>query len=187
MLDAHAPTFDVTTSHVVAVDASPDSVLAGLDSLELARPVARTIELLGTADRIALDPSPLTPSRGRERVYGLVWRVADDDAAVRIPVRALSAFAEPGYVKVIWDVRVNHDPDAGTYVSTTTRFVATDDGARERLRGAWRVLGPMSADLAKRALASIKHVAERGTEPLAYGSVSGFPAPAARAALASVA
>ena len=186
MIDAHAPTFDVTTSHVVAVDASPDSVLAGLDSLELAQPVARTIESLGTAHRVALDPSPLTPAHGRERVYGLVWRVGDAPAE-RIAPRAVGAFSEPGYVKVIWDVRVNHDPDAGTYVSTTTRFVATDDKARERLRSAWRVLGPMSADLAKRALASIKYVAERGGEPLAFGSVSGFPAPAARAVLASVA
>ena len=187
MIDAHAPTFDVTTSHVVAVDASPDMVLAGLDSLELAEPVARTIELLGTPHRVALDPTALTPAHGRERVYGLAWRVGDDDPAERIPARALGAFAEPGYVKVIWDVRVSHDPDAGTYVSTTTRFVATDEGARQRLRAAWRVLGPMSADLAKRALASIKHVAERGSEPVAYGSVSGFPAPAARAALASAA
>lgn len=186
MIDAHAPTFDVTTSHVVAVDAPPDTVLAGLDSLELAQPIARTIELLGTAHRIALDPSPLTPSGGRERVYGLAWRVGGESAE-RIPARALGAFAEPGYVKVIWDVRVHHDQDAGTYLSTTTRFVATDEGARERLRSAWRVLGPMSADLAKRALASIKHVAERGGEPVAHGSVTGFPVPTARAALASVA
>jgi hypothetical protein len=186
MIDAHAPTFDVTTSHVVAVDASPDAVLAGLDSLELAPPVARTIEMLGSAHRLALAPSPLAPSRGPERIYGLAWRVGGG-AAEHIPARALGGFAEPGYVKVIWDVRVKNDPDAGTYVSTTTRFVATDDAARERLRGAWRVLGPMAADLAKRTLASIKHVAERGSEPLAYGSVSGFPAPAVRAALASVA
>jgi hypothetical protein len=88
MIDAHAQTFDVTTSHVVAVDAAPEAVLAGLDRLELAQPVARTIELRGAA---------------------------------------------------------------------------------------------------KRALASVKHIAERAGEPVAHGSVSGFPVPTPRAALARVA
>jgi hypothetical protein len=186
MIDAHAPTFDVTTSHVVAVDAPSDTVIAGLDSLELAQPVARTIELLGSRHRVALDPSPLAPARGPERIYGLAWHVGGGPPQAVSP-RTLGAFAEPGYIKVIWDVRVKAIEDLGTYVSTTTRFVATDESARDRLLGAWRVLGPMSADLAKRALASIKHVAERGGEPLAYGAVSGFPRPAAQPSLARVA
>lgn len=186
MIDAHAPTFDVTTSHVVAVDAPPDAVIAGLDSLELAQPVARTIELLGSARRVALEPTPLVPARGSERVYGLAWHVGRG-ATARVPAGSLGAFAEPGYVKVIWDVRVKSLEDVGTYVSTTTRFVATDETARDRLLGAWRVLGPMSSDLAKRALASVKHIAERRSEPLAYGAISGFPRPTPQPSLARVA
>jgi hypothetical protein len=186
MIDAHAPTFDVSTSHVVAVDAPPDAVIAGLDGLALAPPVARTVELLGSTDRIALGPTPLAPGHGPERIYGLAWHVGRGKAK-RVPAPALGAFAEPGYVKVIWDVRVKAIDDLGTYVSTTTRFVATDETARDRLLGAWRVLGPMSADLAKRALASIKSIAEGRAEPLAYGAVSGFPRPATQPSLARVA
>jgi hypothetical protein len=182
MIDSHAHTFDVSTSHVVAVDAKPDAVLAGLDSLALAHPVAETIALLGGADRVALEPSPLEPAAGRERVYGLAWRL-DGGAAEPVPAGALGTFAVPGYLKVIWDVKVADDGERGSYVTTTTRFVATDESARERLRSAWRVLGPMSADLARRALASIKRAAENAGEPITYGLLSGFPAPPARTAL----
>jgi hypothetical protein len=174
MIDAHAPTFDVSTSYVVSVDAEPAAVLAGLDGLALAQPVARTIALFGATERFALEPSALEPATGRERVYGLAWSV--DGATAPVPAGELHALDEPGYIKVFWDVRVNGDRDTGTYVSTTTRFVATDATARHRLLSAWRVLGPVSADLARRALASIKRAAEGAGEPVVYGAVSGFPA-----------
>jgi hypothetical protein len=188
MIDVHAPSFDVSTSHVVAVDAAPEAVLSSLDRLELTQPVAATIALLGgdRARRVALEPSSLDGATGAERVYGLACRV-DGGAAEPVAAADLGAFGAPGYLKVIWDVRVNAAGESGAYVSTTTRFVATDDVARKRLYAAWRVLGPLSADLAKRALASVRRAAERGGDPVAYGSVSGFPAPAATPALMRVA
>jgi hypothetical protein len=185
MIDAHAPTYDVSTSHVVAVDAEPATVVAGLDQLQLAQPVVEALELLGASTRLALAPSPLGKATGRERVYGLAWRV--DGAAEPVPAQQLAGFSAPGYIKVIWDVRVDGHADTGTYVSTTTRFVATDETARERLRASWRVLGPVSADLARRALASVKRTGERLGEPVTYGAVAGFPAPGPRTALARVA
>src|SRR5690348_11888923 len=94
MIDSHAHSYDVSTSHVVAVDAEPEAVLAGLDSLALTGPVTETIALLGAADRIALAPSSLEPATGRERVYGLAWKV--DDAAVEpVAARQLAGFAAP--------------------------------------------------------------------------------------------
>jgi hypothetical protein len=174
MIDSHAPTFDVSSSHVVAVDAKPAAVLAALDHLGLARSVARTIALFGATQRFALEPSSLEPATGAERVYGLAWSV--DRPAAPVPAAELRALDAPGYIKVIWDVRVSGDAEIGTYVSTTTRFVATDATARHRLLSAWRVLGPMSADLARRGLASIKRAAEGAREPIVYGAVSGFPA-----------
>ena len=66
----------------------------------------------------------------------------------------------PGYVKVIWDVRVEPGPESGTTLSMTTRFVSTDHSSRESLRAAWGVLGPASAALSKRALAAVKRYAE---------------------------
>ena len=66
----------------------------------------------------------------------------------------------PGYVKVIWDVRVAPGPESGTTLSMTTRFVSTDRASRESLRAAWGVLGPVAAALSKRALAAVKRHAE---------------------------
>ena len=174
MIDAHAPTFDVSTSHVVSVDAAPAAVLAGLDDLALAQPVARTIALFGASERFALEPSALEPATGPERIYGLAWSI--DGATAPVPAGELHALEAPGHIKVVWDIRVKGDADTGTYVSSTTRFVATDPTARHRLLSAWRVLGPMSADLARRGLASIKRAAEGAGEPVVYGAVSGFPA-----------
>jgi hypothetical protein len=45
----------------------------------------------------------------------------------------------------------------------TTRFVSTDHASRERLRAAWRVLGPVAAALSKRALSAVKRSAEDQT------------------------
>lgn len=187
MIDSHAHTYDVSTSHVVAVDAKPDAVLAGLDSLALTAPVTETIALLGCTGRIALAPSPLEPAAGCERVYGLAWKVDDHAGDEPVAARRLGAFSAPGYLKVIWDVRVAGDGDGGSYVTTTTRFVATDESARERLRSSWRVLGPLSADLARRALGSLKRLAEGTGEPVTYGTVAGFPPPLRNVALPRVA
>jgi hypothetical protein len=180
MLNAHAPTFHVTTSYVVAVDAEPEAVLADIDRLDLARPIAATIRLLGATERIALAPAALDVPGDGERVYGLAWRAGDSaGAAEPVSPRELAAFDAPGYVKAIWDVRVKGDGDGGSYVSTTVRFVATDAAARAELRAAWRLLGPISADLARRALASLKRIAERAGEPVSYSRAAGFP-PATR-------
>jgi hypothetical protein len=176
MLHAHAPSFHVTTSYVVAVDAEPEAVLDGIDHLDLARPIAATIRLLGATDRIALAPAALDAPGDGERVYGLAWRAGDSGGeAELVSSRDLATFDAPGYVKAIWDVRVKGDGDGGAYVSTTVRFIATDEAARAELRAAWRLLGPISADLARRALASLKRIAERAGEPVAYGRAAGFP------------
>jgi hypothetical protein len=187
MIDSHAHTYDVSTSHVVAVDAEPEAVLAGLDSLALTGAVTETIALLGAADRIALAPSPLEPAAGRARVYGLAWKLDDATAVEPVPGPQLGAFSAPGYLKVVWDVQVAGDGDGGSYVTTTTRFVATDEAARQRLRSSWRVLGPLSADLARRALGSLKRLAEGTGEPVTYGIVAGFPRPVRGVALPRVA
>jgi hypothetical protein len=171
MIDSHAHTYDVSTSHVVAVDAEPEAVLAGLDSLALTGAVTETI----------------APAAGRARVYGLAWKLDDATAVEPVPGPQLGAFSAPGYLKVVWDVQVAGDGDGGSYVTTTTRFVATDEAARQRLRSSWRVLGPLSADLARRALGSLKRLAEGTGEPVTYGIVAGFPRPVRGVALPRVA
>jgi hypothetical protein len=137
LIDTYARTFDVTDTRVVLVGAPPAEVFAAGERLEIARTVGQAIEAVGLADRLVLAPTRLE-SRDGEHVYGMA----------------------AGYVKVIWDLRVEPGPESGTALSMTTRFISTDHFSRERLGAAWGVVGPVSAALSKRALAAVKRYAE---------------------------
>jgi hypothetical protein len=100
----------------------------------------------------------------------MAWRV-DGVAAESVDPQHLRAFDRPGYVKLIWDVRVEAGGETGTLLSTTTRFVSTDHVSRERLRAAWGVFGPVSTALSKRALTAVKRYAEEQDELPSFGSV----------------
>jgi hypothetical protein len=170
LIDTYAHTFDVTETRVLLVDAHPAAVFGAVERLELARTVVQAIEALGLADRLALAPTRLESGKGEEHVYGMVGRL-DGVAAERVGPRDLGAFDRPGYIKVIWDVRVEAGDETGTILSTTTRFVSTDHSSRERLGAAWGVLGPVSAALSKRALAAVKRYAEDQDELPSLGAV----------------
>jgi hypothetical protein len=115
---------------------------------------ARALHALGVADRVALGPALLASTRGTELVFGLVWRV--EGPAEPIDPSDLQAFDTPGYVKVIWDVRVLASTSGGSYLSTTTRFAATDEVTRARLLAGWGVIGLLTKSLAQRTLAAVK-------------------------------
>jgi hypothetical protein len=170
LIDTYAQTFDVTETRVVLVDAHPAAVFGAVEHLELARTVVQAIEALDLADRLALAPTRLESRKGDERVYGMAARL-DGVPADSVDPHDLGAFDRPGYLKVIWDVRVEAGGETGTILSTTTRFVSTDHSSRERLGAAWGVLGPVSAAVSKRALASVKRYAEDQDEPPSLGSV----------------
>jgi hypothetical protein len=143
LIDTHARRFDVTDTRVVLVDASPAAVHAAGERL---------------ADRLVLAPTRLESRNGEEQIYGMAARLD-------------GAPDHPGYVKVIWDVRVEPGPESGTTLSMTTRFVSTDRSSRESLRAAWGVLGPVAAALSNRALAAIKRYAEDRDELPSLASV----------------
>jgi hypothetical protein len=146
LIDTYARKFDVTDTRVVLVDASPAAVYAAGERLALAHTVGRAIDALGVADHLVLAPTRLE-SREGEHLYGMAARL---DGAPE----------SPGYVKVIWDVRVEPGAESGATLSMTTRFVSTDRASRERLGAAWGVLGPVAAALSRRVLATVKQYAE---------------------------
>jgi hypothetical protein len=168
LIDTYARTFDVSETRVVLVDAHPAAVFGAVERLEPARTVVHAIEAVGLADRLALAPTRLASAKGEEHVYGMAGRL-DGVPAERIDPHDPGAFDRPGYVKVIWDVRVEAGDETGT-MSTTTRFVSTDHSSRERLGAAWGVLGPVSAALSKRALSAVKRYAEDQDELPSLGS-----------------
>jgi hypothetical protein len=169
LIDLHAETYDITDTRVALVDADPASVLAAARRLELTRSIVQAMASLGVADHLALFPMALDADGARESVYGMVWRVHGPHTEGISP-HELRAFERPGYVKVIWDVRVEAGGESGTILSTTTRFVSTDQVTRERLAEAWGIVGPASKALATRGLAAIKRSAEG--EPPSSGTVA---------------
>jgi hypothetical protein len=173
-IETYAPTFDATETRVALIDAAPAAVLRAAERVDVARTVVQAIEALGLGDRLALAPARLAVG-GREHVYGMAWRV-DGGPAERVHAQQLRAFDRPGYVKVLWDVRVEAGSESGTLLSTTTRVVTTDDESRERVEAAWAVFGPVAASLAARAVAAVKECAEAEDELPRVGSVEIPPA-----------
>jgi hypothetical protein len=147
----------------VVVDTDTSTVLAGLARLPLIVPAMTAVKALEIADRLAFGPAALAPRTGHEQVYGLVWRLTPGPPE-QLESRDVGAFTSPGYVKVIWDVQVHAGADTGATLASTTRFIATDDTARERLMAAWALVGPVSSALSKRALATLRNYAEENDE-----------------------
>jgi hypothetical protein len=168
-IETYAPTFDATETRVALIDAAPAAVLRAAERVDVARTVVQAIEALGLGDRLALAPARLAVG-GREHVYGMAWRV-DGGPAERVHPQELTSFDRPGYVKVLWDVRVEAGSESGTLLSTTTRVVATDDESRERVEAAWAVFGPIAAALGARAVAAVRETAEAEDELPLVGSL----------------
>jgi hypothetical protein len=167
LIDAYARPFDITQTQVVLVDAHPATVAAGLQRLPLSLPAIAAIEALGITGRLAARPAQLAARGAYERVYGLLWRLVPGEP-VRLEPRDIGGFADPGHVKVIWDLDVRAGAQDGAVLASTVRFVATDDPARARLLTAWGLVGSVSTALSKRALATLQAYAEEHDE-LALG------------------
>jgi hypothetical protein len=131
---------------------------------------AEPATVLAGVDRVRVgmpvpEPISLLAAAGSERVYATAWRG----------------------VKVVWNLRVTPGGESGAVLSATTRLVASDDAARERLLGSWGAVGPVTTAAAKRALAAIKRYAEDQQERAANGPVALRPVPPRRPALARAA
>ena len=97
-----------------------------------------------------------------ELAYGLVGRFWQPSGGLR-PVGAdeFESFAEPGYLKAGFNFLVEPDGDDGCVLSTETRVMATDAGARRRFRLYWTLVHPGSALIRRGWLRAIRSRAER--------------------------
>jgi len=101
---------------------------------------------------------------GREVVFGIVgkfWRY--DGGLRRIPDRqAFLEFAEAGFVKGAWNVRVEEGVDGDCDVSTETRVECLGPDARRKFHIYWALIRPFSAAIRIGLLRGIKRRAESG-------------------------
>ena len=160
-LDEFMPTYDVVERHHVAVDGPPEVVLAAaceqrMSELPLVRGIFKARELvLGStprqpagsrgllAETTALGWVVLREVPGREVIVGAVTKPWEADVTFRgIAPEHFAAFAEPGYVKIVWTLRA-HPAGAGRSIfRTETRALATDADARRKFRWYWALLSP---------------------------------------------
>jgi hypothetical protein len=106
-------------------------------------------DVLDAIDRTDPDPHAGIRALGRsddERLFGLKWHPTPGAA---------------GYVEVTWDLRVERGEDGDCYLSSTRRFTASDDAAREVLFASWRNVHAVANTVARRTLRRIKRTAEQ--------------------------
>jgi hypothetical protein len=179
LLDRFMPTCEVVVRHQAHVAAPPDITLAAAKDHDLfasavTRGVVRTRELVLSVrpdDRarprrlLALMQSlgwgVLADVPGREVVFGAVTQPWKGDVTFdAVPPADFAAFAKPGYVKIVWNLRV--DPAAGgSILRLETRVATTDPVSRERFRRYWAFVSPGSILIRRVSFGPIKREAER--------------------------
>jgi hypothetical protein len=98
-----------------------------------------------------------------------------------IPPDAFAAFAEPGYVKIVWSLRADAISDQQSIFRTETRAIATDSVARARFRKYWALASPGIALIRRLLLRPVNRAAEREAAVRVAGRVvAGYTETAAR-------
>jgi len=189
LLDHFMPEYDVAERHFAYVAAPPEVALmaageTNLDGSPFIRAIFRArAALLGA--RADDTPRPrgllaftqsigwgvLADLPGREIVMGAVTQPWMPTVVFRaLPPDAFRDFHDPGYVKIVWNLRV--DPaDAGHAVfRTETRAVATDPAARARFRWYWARFSPGIILIRRLMLIQLRKEAERRATTAAVGA-----------------
>ena len=179
LLDRFMPDPEVAEHHQIDINAPADVVMAAARDMEfLKSPVIRAIF---KARELALGGEPddrehptalidqmqsigwvvLAERPGREMVLGAVtqpWQAAPVFRSV--PAGEFLAFAEPGYVKIVWTLRADPIDEARSSFHTETRVCTTDAAARRRFRNYWSLVAPGVEVIRMAMLGPLRRAAE---------------------------
>lgn len=186
-LDEIMPAYEFAEFHQTRVHASPAEVMEAVRAVTpqeirylvtLMQIRALPARLLG---KLPARPKHVTPrpllelflrggfimlaEEGDEIVFGEVgrfWHVAGGGAGVAVhDADDFQEIQEPGIAKVAANLRAEPDGEGWTRLTTETRVIATDAGARRAFAAYWRVIYPGSSLIRTTWLAAIKQRAER--------------------------
>ena len=156
----------VTFSAACDMDLQDSAIIRGIfkaRELILGGMPADTIDAHGLlAQTKALGWRVLAEVPGREIVMGAITQPWTPNPTFRSPSPDdFASFQDPGYVKIVWNLRV--DPvDAGESIfRTETRAVTTDATARGRFRFYWSFASPGIWLIRRLSLGPLKREAER--------------------------
>jgi len=180
LLDRFMPAYEVRERHQTFVGAPAQATWQAARGLDLHRsPLIRAIfrgrELLmgGTpadtrprqdflTEVLALGWRVLAEEPGRALVMGAVTQPWRADVVFRgLPPEEFAAFAEPGYVKIVWNLVVTPLGARRSVFSTETRVATTDADARRRFRRYWSLLSPGILLIRRESLRLVRREAER--------------------------
>jgi hypothetical protein len=180
LLDAFMPRYDVVHRNKLYVHAPADVTLAAAEEQDLMQaPVVNAIfrmrqAVMGAPFEPEALPRPLIEQvralgwvelariPGREVVMGAVTQPWKGEAVFRgVPAREFAAFAEPGFVKIVWTLRADPDGPEACWFRSETRVVATDADARARFRNYWAFVSPGVSLIRRLSSGPMKREAER--------------------------
>lgn len=180
LLDPFMPAPEVLTRHHIKVAAPADVAFAVAGTLDMSD--STLIRGLFKGRELLLHGAPaptrksaglredlrsigwveLAEEPGHEVVFGAATKPWEPNPAfVPIPAGRFAAFAEPGYVKIVWTLRADPIDDRTSMFRTETRAMATDAFARERFRVYWSGLSPGIRLIRHAMLRAVRREAER--------------------------
>ena len=178
LLDRWLPKFDVSKRYAIEIAESPERVWEELlrydfgDSIVTALLMGlrgygfrrkRTGASQGSSLKERLERFAFTlleEKPGRELVFGLVgkfWR--PDGGLRRLSREDFAAFAEPGFAKAAWNLRVESRGDFAATLSTETRVLCLGATARRKFLLYWRVVEPFSGLIRRSLLRGVRRAA----------------------------
>lgn len=178
LLDTWLPEFDVSKRHATQIAASPERVyeevlrydfgdsivtalLMGLRGYGFRRKRTGAAEGSSFTERLERFAFTLLEEKpGEELVFGLVgkfWR--PDGGLRRLSREEFAAFAEPGFAKAAWNLRLDPGPGSACTLSTETRVLCLGEGARRKFVFYWRFVEPFAGLIRRSLLRGIRRAA----------------------------
>jgi hypothetical protein len=179
LLDRFIRTYDVVERHQIRVAAPADVTLAAAREQDLLR--VPLIRVIFRAREIVMGATPGGPQArgllaatqalgwgvlaevpGREIVVGAITKPWEANVTFQaLPPAEFAAFAQPGFVKIVWTLRADPLGRDTSLFRTETRAVATDAEARAYFRAYWAFASPGIALIRRLSLLPLKREAER--------------------------
>ena len=111
---------------------------------------------------MALGWGVLAEEPGREMVFGAVTQPWKADVRFQsLPPEEFAPFADPGFAKIAWTIRVESLGPTTSRFSTETRVATTDADARRRFRRYWTMVSPGVRLIRQESLRLVRSEAER--------------------------
>jgi hypothetical protein len=175
MLGDLLPRYDVNEVHSTSIAAPPEAVMAAVREVTprevplmvvlmllrtgpRARRLARGSTILSRFERAGFVPLREGPEGLAYGVAGRFWRPSG--GLVRLDPAEFEGYDEPGHAKGAFSFELDPRGDR-TLLTTETRVLCTDEGARRSFLRYWRVIHPGSAVIRIAWLRAIRRRAER--------------------------